>query len=85
MGVIAQGRGGAALIAADDKPAKPYRVGSRIDEGVLLQSVGPRHAVLATSADGPALQRLELPSPAAAAAPASRPIIAPLRFNGKDQ
>lgn len=87
IGVVAQGRGGAALIAADGQPARPYRVGSRIDEGTVLQSVGPRHAVLAASADGPALQRLELPSlaAAAAAAPASRPPVAPLRFNGKSQ
>ena len=84
LGVIAQGRGGAALITADGKPARPYRVGSRIDEGTLLQSVGPRHAVLAASADGPALQRLELPAPAAASAPASRPTVALPRFNGKN-
>lgn len=85
IGVVAQGRGGAALIAADGQPARPYRVGSRIDEGTVLQSVGPRHAVLAASADGPALQRLELPSLAAVAAPATRPTVAPLRFNGKNQ
>lgn len=65
IGVVTQGRGGAALLVVDGKPAKPYRVGSRIDEGTVLQSVGPRHVVLAASADGPALQRLEMPSPAA--------------------
>ncbi|MHB1197951.1 MAG: type II secretion system protein N [Polaromonas sp.] len=85
IGVVAQERGGAALIAADGKPARPYRVGSRIDEGTLLQSVGPRHAVLAASADGPALQRLELPGPAPTAAPASRPTVVPPRLNGKTQ
>jgi hypothetical protein len=62
--VVTQGRGGAALLAVDGKPARPYRVGSRIDEGTVLQSVGPRHVVLAASADGTALQRLEMPGPA---------------------
>jgi general secretion pathway protein C len=63
LGVVAQGRGGAALLVVDGKPAKPYRVGTRIDEGLVLQSVGPRHVVLAASPDGPALQRVEMPSP----------------------
>lgn len=84
LGVVAQGHGGgAALIAADGQPARPYRVGGRIDDGTVLQSVGARHAVLAASADGPALQRLELPGPAAAAAPASRPTVVPPSLNGK--
>lgn len=85
MGVVAQGRGGAALIAADGKPARPYRVGGRIDDATVLQSVGPRHAVLAASADGSALQRLELPGPAAIAASASRPPAAPPRIDGKNR
>ncbi|MGH8803367.1 MAG: type II secretion system protein N, partial [Polaromonas sp.] len=68
VGVVTEGPGGAALLAVDGKPARPYRVGSRIDEGTVLQSVGPRHAVLAASADGPPLQRLELPGPMPAAA-----------------
>lgn len=66
LGVVAQGRGGAALLAIDGKPAKPYRVGTELEEGLLLQSVGPRHVVLAASAGGPALHRLELPGPMAA-------------------
>jgi len=73
LGVVAQGSGGAALLVVDGKPARPYRVGSQIDEGLLLQSVGPRHVVLAASATGPALQRLELPGPMAAAAAAAPP------------
>ena len=62
-GVVAQGRGGAALIVVDGKPPKPYAVGSRLDEGTVLQSVGPRYAVLAASMDGPPGQRLDLPPP----------------------
>ena len=42
VGVIAgQGTGGAALIAVDGKPPKPYRVGSVVDGDLLLQSVAP--------------------------------------------
>ncbi|NMM06311.1 type II secretion system protein N [Polaromonas sp.] len=69
LGVVAQGSGGAALLMIDGKPAKPYRVGTQLEEGLLLQSVGPRHVVLAASAGGPALHRLELPGPMAANSP----------------
>jgi general secretion pathway protein C len=54
-------RQGAALISVDGKPAKPFRVGANIDEGLVLQSVESRRAVLAASADGPAMLTLELP------------------------
>ena len=74
LGVVAQGSTGAALLVIDGKPAKPYRVGSELEEGLLLQSVGPRHVVLAASAGGPALHRLELPGPMAANAPPSPPV-----------
>lgn len=60
-GVVAgTSRGGAALIAIDGKPARPYPVGSRVDESLVLQSVAPRRAVLAASADGPASLTLEM-------------------------
>jgi general secretion pathway protein C len=73
FGVVAQGSDGAALLVIDGKPARPYRVGTQLEAGLLLQSVGPRHVVLAASAGGPALHRLELPGPMAAnsAAPAA--------------
>ncbi|MDP2769890.1 MAG: type II secretion system protein N [Giesbergeria sp.] len=63
VGVLA-GRnsgGGAALIAVDGKPAKPYRVGSAIDTGLVLQSLGPRQAHLGAAAEGPAALTLEMP------------------------
>ena len=62
QGVLA-GRqsGGAALIAVDGKPAKPYRVGAAIDTGLVLQSLGPRQAHLGASAAGPASLTLEMP------------------------
>ena len=63
LGVVAaRSRQGAALIAVDGKPARPYRVGSAIDEGLVLQSVQGRRAVLAASASGPAVLTLELPA-----------------------
>ena len=53
--------GGAAVISVDGKPARPYRVGSFIEEGLLLQSVQGRRAVLAAQPTGPGLVVLELP------------------------
>ena len=67
--VAARSQRGTALIAVDGKPAKPYRVGSAIDEGLVLQSVQPRRATLGPSLDGPASVTLELPVPATASAP----------------
>ena len=62
-GVLADMRhGGAALIAVDGKPAKPYRVGSPVEDNLVLQSVAPRRAVLGTSVGGPAAFTLELPA-----------------------
>ncbi|NPC57981.1 type II secretion system protein N [Caenimonas soli] len=62
MGIVASpNRQGTALIAVDGKPAKPYRVGSAVDEGLILQSVEGRRAVLAASAEGPPAVALELP------------------------
>lgn len=62
-GVVSEGANGAALLAIDGKPAKPYRVGSHIDDATLLQSVGPRFAILSASLNGPVLQRLEIAPP----------------------
>jgi len=59
--------GGAAVIAVDGKPARPYRVGSVIEEGVMLQSVRARQAVLGAPGTGQPLLTLELPPPPVAA------------------
>jgi general secretion pathway protein C len=62
IGVVAGGtRQGAALIAVDGRPARPYRIGSAVDDGLVLQSVAPRRAVLAASSTGPAVVTLEMP------------------------
>jgi general secretion pathway protein C len=53
--------GGAAVISVDGKPARPYRVGAAIEEGLVLQSVKGRTATLAATPVGPPLLTLELP------------------------
>jgi general secretion pathway protein C len=64
IGVVAdQSHSGAALIAVDGKPPKPFRVGASVDENLVLQSVDSRRAVLAAGKDGPAALTLELPPP----------------------
>jgi general secretion pathway protein C len=63
VGVVAsRSHQGAALIAVDGRPAKPFRVGTAIDEGLILQSVEARRATLAASAGGPPVLTLELPA-----------------------
>ncbi len=62
LGVIAQGsRGGSALIAINDEPAKPYRVGQRLSDDLVLQSVKARSATLAPDMQGGGRVTLELP------------------------
>ena len=56
--------GGAALISVDGQPAKPFRVGNAVDEGLVLKTTSPRQVTLAASRDGPALLTLEMPQPA---------------------
>ncbi len=62
-GVVVQksSRQGVALIAVDGKPSRPYRVGSTLADGVILQSVSNGKAMLATSPDGAPDLTLELP------------------------
>ena len=63
-GVVADtAHAGAALIAVDGKPAKPFAVGKVIDGRLLLQSVDGRRAVLASSMDGAPEIALELQQP----------------------
>ena len=51
----------AALIVIDDKPAIAFRVGSAIENSLILQSAAPRKVTLAASKDGPAVLTLEMP------------------------
>ena len=89
-GVIASSVGkGAALIAVDGKPARPFLVGSELAQGYVLVSVSPREALLAEGINAPVrvvltlpLQKLTqatsaLPGVASAASGVSSPASAP--------
>lgn len=68
LGVVADDDGqGAALIAVDGKPARPFRVGQVIGDGYMLQSLDKRAAALGTKLDAPTALTLQLPRPANAA------------------
>ena len=63
QGVMAGGPdAGAALIAVDGKPAKPYRVGAVVADGMVLQSAQGRRISLGASMDGAQTLLLELPA-----------------------
>ena len=62
VGVLA-GRssgGGAALIAVDGKPAKPFRLGSEVDPGLVLQSIASRRVAMGAEMAGPAVLELDM-------------------------
>lgn len=62
LGVVADSaQQGAALIAVDGKPARPFRVGSQLVDGYVLQSVGTRSAALGASVDAPVALTVQLP------------------------
>ena len=62
VGVVADQRSaGVALISVDGKPAKPFRVGDLIEDGLILQSVQGRKAALGAAPGTAAALTLELP------------------------
>ncbi|NDP40344.1 MAG: general secretion pathway protein C [Rhodoferax sp.] len=61
--LVNQASGDYAVISVDGKPAKPYRVGAHVNDDLVLHSVAPRSASLATSRDAPVSVTLELPKP----------------------
>lgn len=64
LGVVdAGGADGAALIAIDGQPPKPYRVGAELESGVVLESVQRRSVRLAVSGGGNPGFELTLPVP----------------------
>ncbi len=93
MGVAALGASrGYALISVDGKPARPYGVGAAVNDSLVVRSVAPRSADLASRIDAPTSFTLELPIPSASggkaapaaaattpaqAAPAPTPALAP--------
>lgn len=65
LGVLA-GRdsgAGSAVIAVGGQPAKSFRVGDTVEDGVVLQSLAAREARLGSSMQGPATTVLELKKP----------------------
>ncbi|MFM7330644.1 MAG: type II secretion system protein N, partial [Brachymonas sp.] len=50
-----------ALIAVDGKPARPYRVGAGVEDGVVLHSVAAGKAMLAVNMQTEPSTTLELP------------------------
>jgi general secretion pathway protein C len=66
-----------ALIAVDGKPARPYRVGAQVTEGVVLQSVQNRQADLASDKDAPVSATLELPKQTTAIVGTAIPVVVP--------
>ena len=62
-GVVATNApGGAALIAVNGQPPRPYRVGASLEGGLVLQSVTRRSARLGPVVGGPATVELTLPA-----------------------
>jgi general secretion pathway protein C len=62
LGVVAVGtRDGAALIAVDGQPPRPYRVGAPLDGGLVLQAVTRRTVRLGPTLEAPATVELSLP------------------------
>lgn len=62
LGVVAVGsRDGAALIAVDGQPPRPYRVGAPLDGGLVLQAVTRRSVRLGSALDAPTTVELTLP------------------------
>ncbi len=64
IGLVNQGgEQGAALIAIDDKPPRPYRVGSLVADGLILQSVTAKGARLAPAEGDRMALELSMPTP----------------------
>jgi general secretion pathway protein C len=62
LGVVASaGSRGAALIAVGDEPARPYRVGATVDNGLVLQAVGRGTVRLGATVSGPTTVELAVP------------------------
>lgn len=62
QGVIASvGQQGAALIAVNGQSARPFRVGSVVDVGLVLQSVSRQKVRLGATVGGPTTLELALP------------------------
>ena len=62
LGVMASpSKLGSALIAVDGKPGRAFRVGSKVDDGIVLEAVEPRKVRLASVAGAGEPIFLEMP------------------------
>ena len=79
LGVVADDTGrGAALIAVDGKPPRPYRVGATLAEGYVLQSLDARAVNIGGDRRGSAVFSLKLPvQPLAVNGPVRPPPVMP--------
>jgi len=79
LGVVADtDQQGAALISVDGKPARPFKVGVKVADGFVLQSLDRRAASLGASLDAPSAFTLKLPVPPLATMGAAQPSV-PMR------
>jgi general secretion pathway protein C len=63
VGVLnADANSGVALISVDGKPAKPFRVGKPIAEGLVVQSTQAKRVQIGATLDGPSTLSLDLPA-----------------------
>ena len=53
---------GAALLVVDGKPAKPFRIGKPVAEGLVVQSTQAKRVQLGATMDSPSTLSLELPA-----------------------
>lgn len=69
-----------ALIAVDGKPARPYRVGAQLAEGVVLASVQRRQALLSPNTGKAGAVTLELAKPNVATTAVATPYTPPVQL-----
>jgi general secretion pathway protein C len=63
VGVLSgDGTKGVALISVDGKPAKPFRIGKPVAEGLVVQSTQAKRVQLGATVNGPSTLSLELPA-----------------------
>lgn len=63
QGVVAVGTArGAALIAVDGQPARPFGLGAEVAGGLVLQSVSAQQVRLGTARAGPTTLTLDMPA-----------------------
>jgi general secretion pathway protein C len=81
LGVVADAdRQGAALIAVDGRPARPFKVGAQVADGFVLESVTARSAALGAGGGGEPILVLRLPTrPLAVMAPPKNGAALPAR------